>query len=100
MHYLLIYETSKDYMARRAEFRVEHLTKAWQAVERGELVLGGPVGDPVESAMLLFKCDSAAVPTHFAETDPYVLNGLVDRWTVNPWNTVTGKEASNPVRVD
>lgn len=41
MHYLLLYEVSEDYLARRTEFRDAHLRKAWASAERGELVLGG-----------------------------------------------------------
>ena len=100
MHYLLIYEIAPDYMARRAEFRGAHLKLASQAAERGELILGGAVGDPVESSLLLFKCDSPGIPAAFAKTDPYVLNGIVVRWKVSPWNTVVGPDCSNPIPVD
>ena len=40
-HLLLFYETAPDYLERRAEHRSAHLRLAWDAVERGELVLGG-----------------------------------------------------------
>ena len=79
MHYLLIYEVAPDYLARRPLFRGAHLKHAWEAVERGELLLGGAVGDPVEGSILLFSTDSAAIPEAFAKADPYVLNGLVTR---------------------
>jgi uncharacterized protein YciI len=99
MHYLLIYEIAPDYMTRRAEFRGAHLKLANQAADRGELILGGAVGDPVASALLLFKCDSPGTPEAFAQMDPYVLNGIVTRWSVSPWNTVVGPDCSNPVPV-
>ena len=99
MHHLLIYEVAPDYMVRRAGFRDAHLKLAWQAVERGELILGGAVGDPVESSVLLFECDSPEVPAAFAQVDPYVLNGIVTRWRVVPWNTVVGPNCSNPIHV-
>jgi hypothetical protein len=99
MHYLLIYEVASDYLARRAQYRAAHLALAWQAVERGELLLAGAVGDPVEGSILLFSAQSPAIPTAFAQADPYVLNGMVTRWRVAPWNTVVGHEASNPVHV-
>lgn len=98
MHYLLIYEIAPDYMTRRADFRNAHLERAWQAAERGELILGGAVGDPVESSLLLFKCDSPGIPAAFAQQDPYVLNGVVVRWSVRPWNTVVGQDCWNPIR--
>jgi uncharacterized protein len=100
MHYLLIYDTSSDYLERRALFRKEHLKLAWDAVERGELVIGGALGDPVEAAVLLFKGDSPAAAERFAGIDPYVKNGLVVKWRVLPWNTVVGPDAANPIRVE
>jgi len=98
MHYVLIYEVGPDYVARRAEFRSAHLELAWAASTRGELLLGGATGDPVDGAMLLFQGDSPDVAANFAERDPYVVNGLVHRWTVKPWHTVVGDEAATPVR--
>jgi uncharacterized protein YciI len=97
MHYLLFYEVADDYLNRRAEFRSRHLTMAWSASDRGELVLAGALANPVDGAVLLFKGDSPAVAENFAKSDPYVLNGLVKRWYIREWNTVAGPWASNPV---
>ena len=97
-HFLLFYEVDADYAARRAEFRSAHLAKAWAASERGELVLGGALANPLDSAVLLFQGDSPAVAEDFARTDPYVLNGLVKRWYVREWTTVAGAGAASPVR--
>ena len=90
MHYLLMYDVSADYLARRGEFRGAHLELARQAVERGEMVLGGALADPVDGAVLLFRGDSPASAEAFARADPYVANGLVSRWRVRPWTTVIG----------
>jgi len=98
MHYLLFYQTSPDYLERRALFRDAHLALAWQAAARGELVLGGALGDPVEGSLLLFQGDSPAAAERFAAADPYVANGLVLGWRVRPWATVVGAQAANPVR--
>ncbi len=98
MHYVLFYEFAPDYLQRRASYRAEHLRLAWAAHERGELVLGGALGDPPDRGMLLFDCDDAEVPLRFAQSDPYVTNGLVLRHSVSPWTTVVGKGAATPVR--
>ena len=97
MHYLMTYDLAADYLVRRAEYREAHLALAWAAVERGELLLGGALADPVDTAMLLFQGDSPEAAEAFAEADPYVQNGLVLGWRVRPWNTVVGHEAANPV---
>src|SRR5579863_2551114 len=98
MHYLLFYEVSDDYVSRRGEFRGAHLEKATQAIERGELVLGGALANPVDGAVLLFRGDSPAVAEKFATTDPYVSGGLVKRWYVREWTTVIGKDAAKPIQ--
>ncbi len=98
MHYLLIYTVAPDYLARRPQFRGAHLKLAWQAADRGELLLGGAAGDPIEGSILLFSGDSPATAEAFARADPYVLNGLVTNWTVKPWRTVVGEMATDPTR--
>jgi uncharacterized protein len=98
MHYLLFYEVTEDYVSRRTQFRELHLKKAWEASERGELVLAGALANPVDGAVLLFRGDSPEVAEKFARTDPYVLNGAVKRWYVREWTTVVGEAATTPVR--
>ncbi len=96
MHYLLFYEAAEDYLERRGLFRAAHLTLARAAVARGELVLGGALADPVDGAVLLFRGTSPKVAEAFAAADPYVLNGLVKKWSVREWTTVVGPEAAVP----
>jgi uncharacterized protein len=98
MHFLLFYEYSPDYLERRAAHRSRHLVLAWQAHERGELILGGALAEPTDQGVLLFQADSAAVAEEFARADPYVQHGVVVRWRVRPWTTVVGSGAATPVR--
>lgn len=92
MHYLLFYETAPDYLERRKEFRAEHLLLARSAHDRGELILGGALADPVDGAVLLFRGTSSAVAERFAREDPYVRNGLIRAWRVREWTTVVGDD--------
>lgn len=98
MHYLLLYEVGEDYVAKRAAFRDAHLTKAWEASARGELVLGGALANPVDGAVLLFRGDSPEVAEKFAKADPYVTSGAVRSWRVREWTTVAGKDAAIPTK--
>src|SRR3954468_15237729 len=91
-HFLLRYELAPDYLERRGAHRDAHLALAWNAVESGTLLLGGAVGDPVESALLLFTDAEAA--RGFAEADPYVTSGIVTGWSVARWTTVVGTDAA------
>jgi uncharacterized protein YciI len=96
-HFLLFYELVEDYVPRRASFREEHLAKGRASAARGDLVLGGALADPPDTAVLLFKGESPEAAAAFACNDPYVVNGLVKRWQVREWTTVVGREASVPV---
>ena len=99
MHFLLIYDLCPDYLERRAAFRNEHLALAWKTAAEGQLMLGGALAEPVDSAILLFEGDTAAVAENFAKADPYVRNGLVTGWRVRPWTTVVGDMAATPVHL-
>jgi uncharacterized protein YciI len=95
-HFVLTYALAPDYLERRPQFRAAHLTHARGAVQRGELLLGGPL-DPPEEAMLLFANDGPEVAEAFARADPYVTNGIVTGWRVREWITVVGEDAAQPV---
>ena len=97
MHYLLFYDAKVGYEERRKPFRAAHLDYARAAVERGELVLGGGLANPVDGAVLLFRGDSPAAAEQFAKSDPYVVNGVVKKWHVREWTTVVGAEAETKI---
>ena len=94
MHYLLLYDVVGDYPTRRLPLRASHLAYAQTFVDRGELLLGGALANPIDGAVLLFQAESAAVAEDFAAGDPYVKHGLVTRWRVREWTTVIGKGVS------
>jgi uncharacterized protein YciI len=96
LHYLLFYDVVADYAERRAALRAAHLAYARAAIDRGELVLGGALADPIDGAVLLFRGDSPAAAEAFAAADPYVTHGLVTRWRVRAWATVVGDGAAVP----
>jgi hypothetical protein len=100
VHFLLFYEFTQDYIQRRAPYRGNHLRLAWEAQERGELVLAGALADPPDRAVLLFQGEDDRAAQAFAENDPYVKSGLVSQWSVRPWTTVVGEAAATPVKPD
>lgn len=98
-HVVLEYTYADDYLEAREAFRSAHLTAAWAAVERGELLLGGAVGEGPFSGLLIFQGDDALETARsFAAADPYVTGGIVTSWTARPWTTVVGEGASTPIR--
>ncbi len=93
-----MYDLAPDYLERRGEFRDEHLKLAWEAQERGELVIAGALAEPADYAVLMFSCESPETVQLFSARDPYVTHGLVRAFHVRQWNTVVGADAFNPVR--
>jgi uncharacterized protein len=102
MHYLLFYEGDENWVTKRGQFRDAHLAAAWEASDRGEIVLAGALKNlddgVVSGAVLLFAGTSPAVAEKFAKADPYVVNGVVKRWYIREWVTVAGKDAATPVK--
>jgi uncharacterized protein len=99
MHAVLEYTYAVNYLESREQYRADHLKAGWEAVERGELLLGGAVGEVPFKGLLIFTGENAVEAAKaFAAADPYVINGVVTSWTASPWTTVLGKEAATPVR--
>jgi len=42
-------------------------------------------------------CKPPIWPMCFAKGDPYVTQGIVNKWWVRKWDTVVGKDAANPL---
>ncbi len=91
-YFALLYDVVDDFVTRRMNFREEHLRRGQEALDRGELLLAGALGEPVNGALLVFLAEERSIPEQFAKKDPYVTNGLVKRWEVRPWNVVVGNK--------
>ena len=98
MDFILFYDVTPEYLVRRGEFRAEHLRLAWEHADRGELLLGGALEDPVDGAVLVFRCASREEVERFVGRDPYVAHGLVASWRIRPYRTVVGTLAATPLR--
>ena len=89
MHLVLEYTLADDYLQRRAALREEHLALLRAAHERGELLMAGALPDPHDRALLVWTAPREVVEG-FAESDPYVVQGLVTGWTIRRWDVVVG----------
>jgi hypothetical protein len=84
---VLFYEYGDDVVTRRAPLRPAHLELIGAYHGDGRLVMAGAYGDPPQGGLLVFS--SAEAAEAFAGEDPYVDQGLVARWRVEPWTVVT-----------
>jgi uncharacterized protein len=83
---VLFYEYVEDILERRDPFRADHLAAIRAGQDAGRILLAGPLGDPPHGAAIVFAEQAAAEA--FAQSDPYVTNGLVTSWRVEPWTLV------------
>lgn len=91
-YFALVYHVGDDYLARRGQFRAEHLELLWAAHRRGELILAGAVMAPTDMALFAWRCADRAPIEAFVGADPYVRNGLVLRWEIRDWNVVVADQ--------
>jgi uncharacterized protein len=84
--HVLFYEYVADIVERRDPFRAEHLSAIRAAKEDRRILEAGPLGDPPHGAAIVFADPAQA--ESFAQADPYVANGLVTAWRVEPWTLV------------
>ena len=92
-YFALTYDVVENFAERRMPFRGSHLKMVQDAHERGEIVMAGALGDPSQKALIVFRITDGVITERFAENDPYVTNGLVKSWSVQPWNVVVGGAA-------
>jgi len=89
MYYTLTYQLAHDYIDKREPYRSLHFDHIQTYKDKNQFLMGGAFDDQ-ESALLIFNVDDAAVVEKFANTDPYVLNGVATSWSYRKWNMVTG----------
>jgi uncharacterized protein len=85
----LIYDYVENALEARGPHRDAHLAKIKSAIDDGTMHMAGALGDPPTGGLLVFNGDDPAPAERFAETDPYVENGVVTAWRVEPWTVVT-----------
>jgi uncharacterized protein len=87
MKYVLRYESPDDLDLALVRAHFPAHRERWAGFrDDGTLLLIGPFADPRQGALAVFTTQEAA--EDFAAGDPFVLQGLVARWTVTPWNEV------------
>jgi uncharacterized protein len=88
--HLLLYEyVTESVLERRAPHREAHLALVREWMAAGKLLMAGALGDPPHGGALAFAVEDPTEVERFARADPYVESGLVTRWRVEPWNTVS-----------
>jgi uncharacterized protein len=83
--YVLFYESEADVRSRAPQHFPAHLARWKQFQAKGTLLMIGTFDNPQdEGSMAILTAREAAEA--FATGDPFVLNGVVQRWSIQEWN--------------
>ena len=88
-YFALFYDYVENAVEKRAPHRPAHLELYSRWRGEGRLVMGGALGDPPHSALIVFDVEGPDEVEEFAEADPYVQNGVVTGRRVEPWKVVS-----------
>lgn len=84
--YLMTYESTPEGLAKARAHFAAHRDRLNQFHARGSLLMAGPLLDTSGRALGVFTTREAA--EEFIRDDPFVVHGVVARWTVVEWNEV------------
>ena len=86
MKYVMFYELASDGLPKAQAYFQEHRARLDEFHARGTLLMAGPFANPTEGALGVFTSREAA--EEFIQGDPFVVHGVVGKWTVWEWNEV------------
>jgi uncharacterized protein len=86
--YVLLYESAEDVREKAPLHFAAHRARWQEYLDQGTLLQIGTFSD-LEGSMAVFATREAA--EEFAQTDPFVLNGVVRGWRIREWNEAIGK---------
>ena len=84
--FLMTYEATPEGLALAGQHLPAHVARLDLFCGRGTLLMAGPVMDATGRAFGVFTSREAA--EDFIREDPFIVHGVVARWTVVPWNEV------------
>ena len=85
----LFYDYVENALEARKPHREGHLALIERYAGDGRIAMAGALGDPPRGGLLIFSGDDPSVAEQFTGEDPYVANGVVTDWRVEPWTVVT-----------
>ncbi len=84
MKTVMLYEVTAEGLPKAREHFPAHRARIDEFHRRGVLLMVGPFANPAEGAMGIFSSREAA--EEFIQDDPFVIHGVVARWTLREWN--------------
>jgi uncharacterized protein len=85
--YVVFYESADDVASKAPPHFPAHAARLHEFHDRGVLLMVGTFANPQEEgSMAIFATREAA--DEFIRGDPFVINGVVQGWTIREWNEV------------
>lgn len=88
--YVLQYDYVADALEKRKPYREGHLSMINSQVEKGNVIIAGAVGNPPTGGLLIFRNITPNDIEQIAKQDPYVINGVVSKYSIQPYIAVAG----------
>ncbi len=82
----MIYETAPDGLDKARIHFPAHRKRLDEFHARGVLLMAGPCMNPMDTAYGVFTSREAAEA--FIKDDPFIINGVVSKWSIREWNEV------------
>ena len=96
MKAVVFYESAPDVAAHAPAHMPAHRARWAEFSGRGELLMIGPFANAQDDgALAVFATREAA--EEFVRGDPFVLHGVISKWTILDWNEALVPDPPNPV---
>ncbi len=93
--YVLQYDYVADSLEKRKLHLEAHLALIDKQIKTGNVVLAGPLGNPPTGGLLIFRNLSPTDIEQLAQQDPFLINGIVEKYTIKPYMAVAGDALLN-----
>lgn len=83
---LMFYDLAADGLTKVQANFAAHRARIDEFHRKGTLLMAGPYGSPPVGALGVFTSREAA--EEFMKDDPFIVNGVVGKWTLHDWSEV------------
>jgi len=88
--YVLKYEYVENIAEKRTPYREAHTAYVTKQVNNGNIILAGTIDQPPTAALTILRNLTEKEIEQIAKQDPYVINGLVTKYSIKPFLAVVG----------
>jgi len=93
--YVLQYDFVTDSLEKRKIHVEAHLALIDKQIKTGNIVLAGPLGHPPTGGLLIVRDLSPDNIEQLDQQDPFLINGIVEKYTIKPYMAVAGDALLN-----